>query len=46
MTKTVEVFFEDIRLIKQTELLRAAKARHPSDMNWDTIPIFVYEVEE
>ena len=43
---SVEIYFDDLTLTKQEELLTAYGISHPDDANWETFPVATLEVYE
>lgn len=44
--KTIEIHFGDLTSDKQKEVLEIIGEDNEKEMNWDTIPMAVIEVEE
>jgi hypothetical protein len=44
--KTLEIFFDDLNEEAQARALEAFSVELSDEMNWDTAPIFVIDVEE
>ncbi len=45
MVKTIEILFDDLIERKQDEILKEFEIANPEEMNWDTAPIAILELE-
>jgi hypothetical protein len=41
----IEIYFDDLSVDKQTELLEAYNIKDQKEMNWDTLPVAIIEKE-
>ena len=44
--KEVEIFFRDLSIEAQKEILKAFKIKDAKEMNWDIMPLSIIEVGE
>jgi len=42
----IEIFFDDLSIEKQNELLEAYNITDPEEMNWETVPIATINVDD
>ena len=45
-TKIMEIYFSDLKIEAQKELLRLANIETPEEANWDSIPIAEIPITE
>lgn len=45
-TKTIEIYFKDLKKEKQEEVMKAYKIKSAKEMNWDLIPLTTLEIEQ
>jgi hypothetical protein len=43
--KTIEIMFDDLIESKKEEVLKELELCNPQEMNWDTVPMAIVELE-